>query len=56
MSLLKTKNVSDFLNTEVKEYSVDVIENRAIPSVIDGLKPTARKVVYIADKRKEKLK
>ena len=45
-----TKNVSDFLNTEVKEYSVDVIENRAIPSVIDGLKPTARKVVYIADK------
>ena len=50
MSLLKTKNVSDFLNTEVKEYSVDVIENRAIPSVIDGLKPTARKVVYIADK------
>lgn len=47
---MKTKNVSDFLNTEVKEYSVDVIENRAIPSVIDGLKPTARKVVYIADK------
>lgn len=47
---MNTKNVSDFLNTEVKEYSVDVIENRAIPSVIDGLKPTARKVVYIADK------
>lgn len=47
---MKTKNVSDFLNTEVKEYSIDVIENRAIPSVIDGLKPTARKVVYIADK------
>lgn len=47
---MKTKKVSDFLNTEVKEYSVDVIENRAIPSVIDGLKPTARKVVYIADK------
>lgn len=45
-----TKKVSDFLNTEVKEYSIDVIENRAIPSVIDGLKPTARKVVYVADK------
>lgn len=50
LSSMNTKNVSDFLNTEVKEYSVDVIENRAIPSVIDGLKPTARKVVYIADK------
>lgn len=50
MSKIKTRNVSDFLNTEVKEYSMDVIENRAIPSVIDGLKPTARKSVYIADK------
>lgn len=50
MSKIKTRNVSDFLNIEVKEYSMDVIENRAIPSVIDGLKPTARKSVYIADK------
>lgn len=50
MGKIKTRNVSDFLNTEVKEYSMDVIENRAIPSVIDGLKPTARKSVYIADK------
>ena len=47
---MKTKNVSDFLNVELKEYSMDVIENRAIPSVIDGLKPTARKCVYIANK------
>ena len=47
---MNTKNVSNFLNTEVKEYAMDVVEKRAIPSVIDGLKPTARKVVYIADK------
>lgn len=33
---MNTKNVSDFLNTEVKEYVMDVVENRAIPSVIDG--------------------
>lgn len=46
----KTKTVTYFLNTELREYSMDVIENRAIPSVIDGLKPTARKSVYIADK------
>lgn len=47
---MKTKTVTDFLNNEVKDYAMDVIENRAIPSVIDGLKPTERKVVYIADK------
>lgn len=47
---MNTKNITDFLNTEVKEYAMDVIENRAIPSVIDGLKPTARKVVYVANK------
>ena len=47
---MNTKNITDFLNIEVKEYAMDVVENRAIPSVIDGLKPTARKVVYIADK------
>lgn len=46
----KTKTVTYFLNTELRDYSMDVIENRAIPSVIDGLKPTARKSVYIADK------
>lgn len=47
---MRRKNITDFLNEELREYSMDVIENRAIPSVIDGLKPTARKVVYIADK------
>lgn len=47
---MNIKNVTDFLNNEVREYAMDVIENRAIPSVIDGLKPTARKVIYIADK------
>lgn len=50
MSKIRTKKVTDFLNDELREYSMDVIENRAIPSVIDGLKPTARKSVYIADK------
>lgn len=47
---MRTKTVTDFLNNEVKEYSMDVIENRAIPSVIDGLKPTSRKVIYVANK------
>ena len=47
---MRTKTVTDFLNNDVKEYALDVIENRAIPSVIDGLKPTSRKVIYIANK------
>ena len=47
---MRTKTVTDFLNNEVKEYAMDVIENRAIPSVIDGLKPTSRKVIYVANK------
>lgn len=46
---MKTKTVTDFLNNELKEYSLYVIESRAIPSVIDGLKPSARKVIYVAN-------
>ena len=46
----KTKTITEFLNRDIKEYAMDVIENRAIPSVIDGLKPTSRKVVYVANK------
>ena len=48
--MIKNKAITEFLNGEVKEYAMDVIKNRAIPSVIDGLKPTARKVVYVAEK------
>lgn len=49
MAKIETRDISDFLNTDNKEYALDVIENRAIPSVIDGFKPTARKVIYTAD-------
>lgn len=41
---------SDFLNKELRGYAFDIIENRAIPSVIDGMKPTARKVIYTSNK------
>ncbi len=42
--------ITDYLDTDYKEYAKYVVENRAIPSVIDGLKPTQRKVIYVADK------
>jgi len=38
------------LNNEYKEYALYTIENRAIPSVIDGLKPVQRKILYISSK------
>jgi DNA topoisomerase-2 len=45
-----TATITEYLDKDYREYATYVIENRAIPSVIDGLKPTQRKVVYIADK------
>ncbi len=46
----KQINVSDFLKKEYKDYSYYVIENRAIPSIIDGFKPTQRKIIFVSDK------
>ncbi len=46
----KSVTVSDFLKNEYKDYSFYVIESRAIPSVVDGFKPTQRKIVYVSDK------
>ena len=44
------RTVTSFFDKEYLEYAKYVVENRAIPSCIDGLKPTQRKVVYIANK------
>ena len=44
------KSVTDYLNQDYREYAVYVVEERAIPSVIDGFKPTQRKVIFVADK------
>ena len=45
-----TRPVTSFFDKEYLDYARYVVENRAIPSCIDGLKPTQRKVVYIANK------
>jgi hypothetical protein len=42
------KSITRFLNEENKEYSLYVLERRAIPSIIDGLKTTQRKVLDAA--------
>ena len=38
----------DFLNTEVKEYAIYVIKTRSLPSVMDGMRIGARKILYAA--------
>jgi len=43
------KTISEFLSDEYKEFAMYSIEGRAIPSVIDGFKPTQRKVIHISN-------
>jgi DNA topoisomerase-2 len=50
MAKVEIKTVTDYLDNDYKEYAVYVVEERAIPSVIDGFKPTQRKVIFIANK------
>lgn len=40
-----SKTITEFLSTEYKEFSLYTLENRAIPSVIDGFKPSQRKII-----------
>jgi len=40
-----SKTITEFLSTEYKDFSLYTIENRAIPSIIDGFKPSQRKII-----------
>jgi DNA topoisomerase-2 len=44
------KTVSQYLDEDYALYGMYTLENRAIPSVIDGFKPTQRKIIYVADR------
>ena len=44
----KTRTVSDFLDNEYKNYTFYVVLNRACPSLIDGFKTGARKIMHAA--------
>lgn len=45
------KKINEFVNTELRDYALYTVFNRAIPSFEDGLKPSARKVLYTAIKK-----
>ena len=47
---MENATISEYLDNDYKEYAKYVIESRAIPSVIDGLKPTQRKVIHASNK------
>lgn len=38
----------DFLENNMREYGVYVVENRAIPDIHDGLKPVQRRILWSA--------
>ncbi len=44
--MITKKTITEFLSDEYKEFAMYTIENRAIPSVIDGLKVSTRKVIH----------
>jgi len=43
------RTVTDFFDNEYLDYAKYVVENRAIPSCIDGLKPTQRKIIHVSN-------
>ncbi len=48
--MIETKTITEYLDEEYAAYGMHTIESRAIPSVIDGFKPTQRKVIYVANR------
>jgi len=46
----EVKTVTDYLDNDYKEYATYVVEERAIPSIIDGFKPTQRKIIFVANR------
>ena len=41
-----TRTITDFFNTDYKDYSKYVIATRALPSIVDGFKVGARKIMH----------
>ena len=43
---LSKRKAQDFFDNEYLGYAKYVVENRAIPSLVDGFKPSQRKIAY----------
>ena len=44
------RRVEDFFDNEYRNYAIYVVEQRAIPSLVDGFKPSQRKIAYAANR------
>lgn len=49
MSNISERTVSNFFDNELRSYALYTVENRAIPSLIDGFKPSQRKIAHTAN-------
>lgn len=47
---IENRTISSILDKEYRDYSMYVCENRALPSLIDGFKTGARKIIHAAFK------
>ena len=47
---IPARQVDDFFDNEYRDYALYTIQNRALPSVIDGFKPSQRKVAFVANR------
>lgn len=45
---MKEKTITEFLSEEYKDFAMYSIEGRAIPSIIDGFKPSQRKIIHVS--------
>lgn len=45
---MKTVRIKDYMKNEMKDFSIHVLYNRALPLFEDGLNPTKRKILYSA--------
>ncbi len=43
------KTITEFLSNDYKEFAMYSIEGRAIPSLVDGFKPSQRKVIHVSN-------
>ena len=46
MAKIIKRNIVEEVKESFKEYALDTITDRAIPSIMDGLKPVQRKIMY----------
>ena len=48
---INERDISDFFNTDFREYALYTIQNRAISCLLDALKPIQRKALWVANQR-----